>query len=134
MTKDELKQIYYLNKEVIMWENELERLEHKSLISANRLTGMPYGGGKSDKVGELVIEQESIKEIIQGKLVEIQLQRKRILEYINHIEDSMMRQIIFLRNVSCMNWEQISIEIGGGNSENSVKQAYSRFLKGKNKI
>lgn len=130
MTKEELKQIYYLNKEVKMWQKELERLQCMSLIKGQQITGMPHVPGVSDKVGDLAATMADIEVIIRGKLAEIQMQRKRIIEYINSIDDSLLRQIIFLRNVSCMSWNQIANELGS--NENCVKQIYSRHFR-KNK-
>jgi len=127
LTKEELKQIYYLNKEVKMWQKELERLQCMSLIKGQQITGMPHVPGVSDKVGDLATTMADIETIIRGKLAEIQMQRKRIIEYINSIDDSLLRQIIFLRNVSCMSWNQIANELGS--NENCVKQIYSRHFK-----
>ena len=127
MTKEELKQIYYLNQEIKMWQRELERLQCKSLIKGQEITGMPFITGTSDKVGDLVATMADIEAIIRGKLAEIQMQRKRIIEYIDSIDDSLLRQIMFLRNVSCMTWRQIANELGS--NENCVKQIYSRHFR-----
>lgn len=127
MTREELKQIYYINKEIKMWQRELDRLQCKSLIGGQSLDGMPKGSGMSDKVADLAIEKEEIREIINGKLAEIQVQRKRIMNYINGVDDSLLRQIMFLRNVSCMTWRQIANELGS--TENCVKQIYSRHFR-----
>ena len=128
MSKEELSQIYYLNREIKMWQKELERLECQSLLKGQQLSGMPGGGGSSDKVGDLAVKKTDIQLIIEGKLKEIQLQRERIIGYINSIEDSMMRQIVFYRNVSCMSWRQVSVEIGGNNTEDGIRKLYDRFL------
>lgn len=127
MTREELKQIYYLNKEVKMWQKELERLQCMSLIKGQQITGMPHVPGVNDKVGDLVATMADIEAIIRGKLAEIQMQRKRIIEYIDSIDDSLLRQIMFLRNVSCMTWRQIANELGS--NENCVKQIYSRHFR-----
>ena len=127
MTKEELKQIYYINKEIKMWQKELERLQCKSLVKGQEITDMPFGSGTSDKVADMAIDIADINAIIRGKLAEIQVQRKKILEYINSIDDSMLRQIMFLRNVSCMNWNQVARELGS--TENCVKQIYSRHFR-----
>lgn len=127
MTREELKQIYYINKEIKMWQRELDRLQCKSLIGSQNLDGMPKGSGKSDKVADLAVNKAEIEEIINGKLAEIQVQRKRIMNYINNIDDSLLRQIMFLRNVSCMNWNQVARELNS--TENCVKQIYSRHFR-----
>lgn len=130
LTKEELKEIYYLNKEVKMWQRELEKLQCKSLIKGQEITGLPFGsGGNKDKVGDMATDIADIEAIIRGKLAEIQVQRKKIIEYIDGIDDSLLRQIVFLRNVSCMTWRQVARELG--NTESCVKQMYSRHFKAK---
>lgn len=110
-----------------MWQKELERLQCKSLVKGQEITDMPFGSGTSDKVADLAVEIADVQAIIRGKLAEIQLQRKKIIEYISNIEDSLLRQIVFLRNVSCMNWNQVARELGS--TENCVKQIYSRYFR-----
>lgn len=129
VTKEELSQIYYLNKELRMWQKELESLECQSLLRGQQLTGMPFVSGTSDKTGDIATNIADIKSIIIGKQKEIQIQKKKIMTYIEQIEDSCMRQIIFYRCVSCMSWNSVAQEIGGNNTEDSVKQAFHRFFK-----
>lgn len=129
MTKEELKQIYYINNEIKMWQKELDRLECKSLVKGQEITDMPFGSGTSDKVADLAIEKADIKLIIEGKLKEIQLQRKKIMEYIDSVDDSITRQIIYLHCVSNLNWHQVARTIGEGYSADGVKQTYYRYLK-----
>lgn len=129
VTKEELSQIYYLNKELRMWQKELESLECQSLLRGQQLTGMPFVSGTSDKTGDIATTIADIKSIIIGKQKEIQIQKKKIMTYIEQIEDSYMRQIIFYRCVSCMSWNSVAQEIGGNNTEDSVKQAFHRFFK-----
>lgn len=129
VTKEELSQIYYLNKELRMWQKELESLECQSLLRGQQLTGMPFVTGTSDKTGDIAATIADIKSIIIGKQKEIQIQKKKIMTYIEQIEDSYMRQIIYYRCVSCMRWQEVAMEIGGNNTEESVKQAFHRFFK-----
>lgn len=112
-----------------MWQKELERLQCKSLIKGQEITGLPFGnGGNTDKVGNMAVDMADIETIIRGKLAEIQMQRKKIIEYIDGIEDSLLRQIVFLRNVSCMNWNQVAREVN--NSPDCVRKIYDRhFIK-----
>lgn len=127
MTKEELKEIFYINKEIKMWQKELERLQCKSLVKGQEITDMPFSSETSDKVADMAVEIADINSIIRGKLAEIQIQRKKIIEYINGVDDSLLRQIMFLRNVSCMNWNQVARELSS--TENCVKQIYSRHFR-----
>lgn len=111
-----------------MWTQELKRIEEKSLIKSPQMTGMPFGRGISDPTGDLATELAETKAIVEGKLLELQLQRKKMMQYITTISDSFMRQILFYRHVSCMNWNQVAMNIGGGNTADGVRKAHKRFL------
>jgi hypothetical protein len=132
MTKTELKQIFYLNKEIEMWQKELDKIQCKSLIKCQIITDMPRGGGTGDKTADIAIEVACIEKIISGKLLDIQFQRRKIINYINSIDDSFIRQIVFFRNVSCMGWNQVAREMGEGYTENSIRMMYNRIFKSNN--
>ena len=122
MTKHELAQIYWLNKEIKMWTDELRSVEEQSHAKGQVMTGMPGSKRISDKVGDHATLLADIRRIIEGKLAEVQLQRLVIMEYIGTIDDSALRQIINMRCVSCQKWAEIAEEMGY--SERHVKRLY----------
>lgn len=111
-----------------MWQKELEELESRSLVKGQGITGMPSGKAIADPTFDMIAEQDKYKKVIEGLLIKLQIERRKVIEYIENIDDSMIRQIVFLRSVSCMTWNQVADEIGGNNSENSVRMLYNRFL------
>ena len=52
-------------------------------------------------------------------------------EYINTIEDSHIRRIVRYRVIDGMTWRKIAFNMGGSNTEDSVRMAFNRFI-GKN--
>ena len=127
LTKDELKQIYYINKEIQMWQRELEKIRSQGLVKSPTISDTPKGGQKFD-ISDYVSAIADYEAVIRGLLAKVQIQRKKIIEYIEGVDDSLMKQIIFYRCVSCMTWQEVADAVGGNNTENSVKKAYSRFL------
>ena len=127
-TKSELSQIFYLNKELQMWQREKERLEGKIGASSQVTNGMPHGYGASDPTGNLAQELAQCHLMISCKCVELQIQRNKIIRYIEELEDSLLRQIMFYRCVSCMNWHEVAKTIGGNTTSNSVRMAFNRFV------
>lgn len=115
-----------------MWQKELEKLQCKSLIKGQEITGMPFVTGTSDKVGDLVTQITDTEAVIKGLLARIQIERRRIIEYIDTIQDSTIRQIVFLYCVSNMNWFQVASSLGEGYTADGVKQTYYRHLKKNN--
>ena len=128
MTKAELEQIYYLNRELKLWETELERVRCKSLVGSP-LPGNSHGSGVSDKVADRAERIIELENRIIAKRDEIQRLRDEAVEYIYGIPDSLTRQIIYYRCVSLMSWRKVAYEVGGYNTAESVRQIYSRFMR-----
>lgn len=131
MDKKELNQIYYLEKEIQMWRKALNRIQSRSLIPSQEITGMPFGSGISDKVGNLATSEVDITNKIEELQKKVYEEQYRLLKYIETIEDSLMRQIMYHRHVLCMKWNEVAMTIGGGNTEDSVRKAHDRFLEEK---
>ena len=55
MTKKELTSVYYIKKEIKMWEEQLELIESKAEGKAMQITGLPFtpGTGSSDPMADL---------------------------------------------------------------------------------
>ena len=127
MTKPELEQIYYLNRELKMWETELERVRCKSLVGSP-LPGNSHGSGVSDKVADRAERIIELENRIIAKRDEIQRLRDNAVEYIYSIPDSLTRQIIYYRCVSLMSWRRVAYEVGGNNTPDGVRMIYNRFM------
>lgn len=132
MTRNELKQIYYLNNEIRMWKKELEKICNVSLIKSPIISLTPSSTkNNNDMVSDLSTKITDLELIIKDKLREIELQKEKTITYISKIDDSLIRQIIYYRDVKLMSWNQVAQKIGGGNTADSVRKLHSRFLKEK---
>lgn len=126
MTRKELSQIYYINREIEMWERELESVTG---LQSPRLDGLPRGSKTGDSTANKALRAAEIREIINGLLAKLQMKRKEIYDYIATIDDSLMRQIIMYRCLSLCTWEEVAIYVGGGNSADSVRKLFVRFVR-----
>ena len=127
MTKSDLEQIYYLNRELKMWETELERVRCKSLVGSP-LPGNSHGSGVSDKVADRAERIIELENRIIAKRDEIQRLQDEAIAYIESIPDSLTRQIIYYRCVSLMSWRRVAYEVGGNNTPDGVRMIYNRFM------
>lgn len=123
MTRDELKQLHQLKKEVIMWEDELEKLEGE--IYPQGLGGIP-SGKVSDKTGSAACAIVECRDMIREKLTELRRAEAEALRYIATIEDSQTRQIFYMRCVLGMGWAAIA-DCLGGNTQDSVRMIFNRY-------
>lgn len=130
MTKDELSQIFWLRKEIAMWQQKLDRLENQSLIKGQQITGTPSGGSRTtSKVEERAVKMEEIRERIRELRDRAIREEERILKYIESVDDVFMRQVIQYRFLELKSWKEVAASMGGDNTSESVRKALQRFLK-----
>ena len=127
MTEKQLNQIYYLSKEKKMWEDKLNELTEIKAVGYEN-SGAGHGSDISSPVVRLAEQREKIREIISAKLAEISYVEREILEYINTIDDSLIRQIMIHRHIELKSWVQVAFAIGGNNTADSVRKMHDRFL------
>lgn len=100
MTKNDLMQAYYIDREIESWqkeENELKNTEQR--LKINKM------------------------------ISELQRKRQEIIDFIMAIEDPQTRLIVKLRCYNLLSWNAVADKIGGMNSEYTVKKRFYRFLK-----
>lgn len=132
MTKKELSQLYWLNREIEMDMERLRELEAMaSAPKAQKIDGMPHNPGYGDALARIVAELVDMKAIIAAKQQQCIHERSRLERYIADIPDSLTRQIFTLRFINGLTWYQVAMHIGGGNTEDSVRQRVYRYLKSK---
>jgi len=138
MTKKELKQLRYLNKEIELLQKQIANAEY--LVEKNMAHDVvegsnpvwPYQAKTFHIEGIAVPEYERrvkrLRKKLQRRLNELMDKREEIEEYIETVPDSLIRQIITLRYVNGLSWKQIAAHIGGGNTADSARKMCNRFL------
>ena len=129
MTKKELSQLFYLNREIEQDEQRLRELQSKATKATQIISGMPRGGGEQQKIEKFVADIIDLKAIIAAKQQQCIYEQSRLERYIADIPDSLTRQIFALRFINGLNWVQIAVSIGGGNSPDGMRMHVNRYLK-----
>ena len=132
MTKNELKQVFYLDKELKALIIERDKLQERIGSSGKWIDGMPRGSGTGDPTGNLASEIANCKLMITCKELEIQIQKRRVIQFIDQIDDSVMRQIVFFRCVALKPWNRVAEEVGNGLTANGARMAFNRQFEGGN--
>lgn len=128
MTHKDLKQAYWLRGEIRRYEGKLRELR-QMYLSASRMDGMPRGSGRGDKVADLAIRIADLEDTITDLRLQLIDAETEIMQYISTIDDSYIRQIIYCRHIGLMSWTKTAHEIGGGNTADSCRMAYKRYMK-----
>ena len=130
MTRKELERVYYLNRELKIWERRYNELLADMSQDTIAPDGMPYS--KTNKVSSPT-ESKAIQiadhaELIRGQLAKIRIAIREVEAFIVNIEDPFIRQIVELRCVHCMSWDDVAERIGKSATPESVRKAYGRFI------
>jgi len=128
LTIKELSQLYFLNLEIEKQKQRLAELEADAFNITPQLTGMPSGTCVNDKVGMYAAEIADLKELISLNIQKCWYERNRLERYIQGIDDSQIRQILTLRFVEGLKWEEVADELKGVTSESVKKQCY-RYIR-----
>lgn len=123
MTKDRLMEIYYIQKEINSWTAELEKIR-----AYEKNAGMSMAWGRKKTPVRKAEDEEKIQRKIELKLEELRRARNEVIGYILNIDDAQTRLIFKLRCLNLMSWNAVADEVGGMNSEDSVKKRFYRYL------
>lgn len=131
MTKKELSQLYWLNREIEEQQRRLQELESLATSCTSPITGMPKSKGIIDKLSEYVAEIADLKWLIDLNLQKCFFELNRLNRFINTVEDSEMRLILSLRYINGLSWQQIAYSIGEWD-EQYPRRKHNTFIKNQN--
>ena len=137
MTKQQLKQLKYLKSEIKVLREQIDNIsagivsdvvegsesEFPYVKRRFTITGINYEGHQK--------KAKRLKKRLQRRIDDLMDLLEEINRYVESIDDSLLRQIIYLRHVNGLTWDQVAASIGGGNTGESVRKMHDRFLEGK---
>ena len=88
-----------------------------------KIEGFPYPEYSRKKT--LLYARKATLASLEMELLET---LNQVEEFIDSVDDSRMRRIITLRFIENLSWNKVADRIGGGNTEDSVKKAFYRFM------
>ena len=130
MTRKDLERVYYLKKELKIWERRYNELIADVTQDTPSADGMPFANTNNvtrpteRKAVEIADHVERIRKHKQKIAAAIREAEAFILT----IEDPFTRQIVKLRCVDCMSWNEVAYVCGPGTTAECVRQFYHRFI------
>lgn len=135
MNKEQLKQLKYLKTEIEVIKKQIEELDYTTVTDSVKGSSayFPYVA-RNFKIEGLDEEGynykfKRLRNKLNRKIDELMDLVEGTNEFIDSIEDSLTRQIISLRYINGLTWEQVAESIGGNNTADSVRKVAERFLK-----
>ena len=137
MTRQELKQVRYLKREIKLLQEQIAAVE--SEIVTDKVRGSdpehPWTETSFKITGfdreELSQKMERLKRKMQRRVDDLLELRTEIIEFVEGIDDSLLRQVIILRHVNGLSWRQVAREVGGGNTGNTLQKMHDRYFEGR---
>lgn len=142
---DLVKEQKEINARIAELEKDIDRLERKYANMPDVVEVVKGGYGGDERVQIRGYSQErqrfktdlAIKKLLLSQrralltTLEFEILEKAndVSEYIASIDNSYMRRLISFRVIDGLKWEEVAAKMGGGNSEDTVKKAFYRFLK-----
>lgn len=133
MDKEQLSQLKYLKSEIELLKNQIANLDYT--ITTDSVKGsdpyFPYNERPFTITGISKNYYRKIKRLqrkLNRRIEELMDLVEETNEFIESIDDSLIRQIIALRYINGLSWGQVAASIGGGNTADSVRKVAERFL------
>lgn len=123
MTKKELSQLYYLDKEIDQLTYRIQNLRTQVENCTQHITDMPKGGQRVDLKDELI----DLTKLLECKKVQRVIEQSRLEKYINNIKDCQMRLIIGFRYIDGLAWQQVAYKIGEYD-EQYPRRKHNKFI------
>lgn len=139
MTKKELKQLRYLNKEIELLQKQIANAEY--LVEKNMAHDVvegsnpvwPYQKKTFHIEGVAIPDYEKrvkrLRKKLQRRLEELMEKREELEEYISTIDDSELRMIFTLRYINGLSWQQIAAHMGVAGDGSTERKKHDRYLK-----
>lgn len=131
ITKSKLTRIYYLSKELEMWKRRLEELEADIPPNSKPNDGMPHANTNAVKspTEDKAIKLMELAEKIKEQIIRIETAKLEMEALILGMDDPILKQAIEYHCIQLMSWKQTAAHIGGNQTEDGVRQMYSRYFK-----
>lgn len=129
--QEEIKEV---RQRIEQTERQIERIEQEKTVcdkvrggegglQSFKIEGFPYPEYSRKKT--LLYSRKATLTSLEMELIET---LNKVEEFIASVSDSRMRRIINLRFIENLSWNKVADRIGGGNTEDSIRMAFNRFM------
>ena len=129
MTVEELNKYYLLEDAIRDDKERIARIEAKLCgSSVFDTSGVPKNPTPRNHTEDSFIELAHLKTELGNEVKEYEALKVRIERYIARITDLLIKRIMEKRVLKHKSWRTVAEERGGGNTIDSVKKMYYRYI------
>lgn len=132
MTRMDLNRAYWLSKDLLDIREKLRDLEADIALGNKQYDGMPRSATNAitRPVEDKAIKLLEVSRLYEEKIIERQYALIEVNTFIAGLDDPLLRIILNHRCCKAESWKEVSKSVGHGYTAESVRQIYSRFVKG----
>lgn len=128
------QEVIEIREKVEKLERQIDKIESEGAVIDKVMGG--EGGLQPFKIEGFPYPEYSRKKTLlyarKATLSELELELletlNKVESFISSINDSHIRRIVSLRVVDGLSWNKVALKMGGGNTEDSVRKAFDRFI------
>lgn len=128
------QEVKEIREKIVKLENQIDKIEQQGTVK-DKVTGGEGGLQHFQIEGFPYPEYSRKKTLLYARKATLSELEMELLETLNDVEgfissikDSHIRRIVNLRVVEGLSWQKVADKIGG-NTEDSVRMAFERFMK-----
>lgn len=129
MTREKLESLHTLRKDIRSLEELIRKERARATNTVSGLSAVSGGGGVSDKTGEGGVNIADLEQRKKDAQRKYQANYTEIVIFVGAVTDPVLRGILRGRCLMDWKWLRVAAEIGGGNTEDTVRQRYNRFVR-----
>ena len=128
MTLHEISYFHALMCRLERAEELLESLQNASRPGSVVMNGLPRTANAKDKVGNIIVEIEDLKERIEFLKRELKREREKLHEFIDGISDERVRIALRLKYMCDLTWVQTADIMGDRYTDEIIKKLCYKYL------
>lgn len=125
-----LSQLRALKREVDDLSQRIAQLELEAQGGTSRISGLPRGSGRVDRMAEMVVKIEGISDRMERRRLSCMEELGRLYAFIDGTDDSQLRLILSARYIDGLSWQGVAWRIGE-TDEQVPRRLHNRFLQQK---
>lgn len=129
MTLQELNKLRKSISTVRKLQNKINDKKRCAENASPNISGMPSSHGSAEGKSNIILSYIDDERALEPLLKEIILENANALKFIMSISDLQLQLIFRYRFLNGYSWVKVANEIGGGNTDESVKKMVYRYLK-----
>ena len=126
MDQKQMDHLRHINREILQQKNRLQKLRALQQGRVRQAPGLP-SLTPQDAQGRYAAQLRELEESTARHLEKCLEEAQALQDFIQGVEDSQTRQLLSLRYLECLTWQQVAFRMGYCDEQTPSKQSQAFF-------